>query len=405
MRQESGHWREAIELLGKCENGAAHLDDLLERVELGEARWLVMETFRQWLVIDGLLQARIRRKPRPVLQHLLRLALTECLHREQDFRPRIVHHAVEVARLLGLSKAEQGFVNGVLRSILRAGEAIGEASLERSHPAWMVKRWKDRFGEVATGKLLEWNQASPVVTIRAQACPPYAQPTLWPGYFQLASGGFPRALPDLQAGTVYAQDPFARIPVELLEPRPGETILDLCAAPGGKTRLIAESMAGKGRLVAVDKPGRRLDRLKENIARMDPSTIEVVGCAVEEIGQLELPSLGALSADGVLIDVPCSNTGVIRRRPDVKLRLGEGDIPILQGVQLALLEHAARWTGPSGRLVYSTCSLEREENEDVVGIFCRRNPGWRLVRAELSRPWECSHDGGGAFLLTRDEGR
>jgi 16S rRNA (cytosine967-C5)-methyltransferase len=402
MKEAEANWREAVELLCAWQRGSGHLDDLLEQSGLAGSRWLVMETFRQWLVIEDLIRPRVRRAPRPVSQQLMRLALAECLQRSGEVHPRIVHHAVAMARQLGLSKAEQGFLNGVLRAILRDGGTGRAFPLEQTHPEWLVRRWMGQFGVPQTVQLLAWNQAPPDLMLRAEACPGYAEPTKWSGYVKLQPGAFREALPDLDAGTVYIQDPFARIPVELLDPRPGETVLDLCAAPGGKTRLIAGRMAGRGRLLAVDKPGRRLDRLRENAARMAMEGIEVIGSRVEDLGNLGLQPAGLLLADAVLIDVPCSNTGVIRKRPDVKLRLSEQDILQLRERQMRLLGEAARWTAPGGRLVYSTCSLEREENEDVVEAFCRSQPGWRLARAMPSRPWECGHDGGGAFLLTKD---
>jgi 16S rRNA (cytosine967-C5)-methyltransferase len=120
---------------------------------------------------------------------------------------------------------------------------------------------------------------------------------------------------------------------------------------------------------------------------------ELEGCAPEH-------GLQAGSMDAVLIDVPCSNTGVIQKRPDVKLRIKADEISALGTRQLELLELAARWVKPGGRLVYSTCSLEAEENTEVVEAFCRRNPSWQLQRSVISLPWECGHDGGAAFLLT-----
>lgn len=405
MKEGKRHWGKAVELLCKWENGVAHLDDLLEGADLGEVRWLVMETFRQWLLVEHLLEARIQRLPRPMLHQLLRLALAECLARGPELHPRIVHHAVAIARSLGLSAGEQGFLNAVLRTILREGDIKKPVPVERSHPGWMVARWTEQFGEAACHELIRWNQALPVLTVYAADCPSYGEPTQWPGYFLISRAAFAEALPDLQAGRAYVQDPFARIPVELLDPRPGETVLDLCAAPGGKTRLIAERMRGKGQLVAVDKPGRRLARLQENASRLPSGRVQVVGRCIEDLTAADVRSARGAGADAVLIDVPCSNTGVIRKRPDVKLRLSEADILQVRQQQLELLGQAAGWVRPGGRLVYSTCSLEKEENEGVVEAFCRENAGWEVDRSILSRPWECGHDGGGAFLLTRHQGR
>ena len=197
------------------------------------------------------------------------------------------------------------------------------------------------------------------------------------------------------------QDPFSRIPVEMLEVASGESVLDLCAAPGGKSRLLAHAMGGKGRLILVDKPGPRLDRLQSNSAAF-PHRPEVIGARLEELekegSENGLPPQGM---DAVLIDVPCSNTGVMQKRPDVKLRLREDDISRLAEEQGKLLALAARWVRPGGRLVYSTCSLEEEENAGVVDRFLEATTGWDLKDRTISLPWECGHDGGGAFLLTK----
>ncbi|MEX0325963.1 MAG: RsmB/NOP family class I SAM-dependent RNA methyltransferase [Puniceicoccaceae bacterium] len=394
-----GDWRAAVELLIRWEKGAGHLDDLLESVDPGRLRWLVMEVFRRWLVIGALLEGRMRREPRPKVRQLLRLALGESLaHPEES--AKVVHHAGELGGILGLSPAERGFVNAVLRSCLRAG-LPDAAEVEASHPEWMVERWREQFGQEATRRLLQWNQEAGSLYIHSPVCPAYAETTEWPNYYRVPPGRFREALPDLSHGSAYVQDPFARIPVELLDPQPGERVLDLCAAPGGKTRLIAGAMKGKGTLTAVDRPGPRMERLRENISKIPGKSVAVLAEAVENLR----PSPFGGPVDGLLIDVPCSNTGVMQKRPDVKLRLRREDIDTQASCQLKLLHHAAKLVRPGGRLVYSTCSLEAEENELLVAAFLESSPHWHLGRSVLSRPWECHHDGGGAFLLTREMSR
>ncbi|NDV61397.1 hypothetical protein G0Q06_02915 [Puniceicoccales bacterium CK1056] len=398
--REKEDWREAIALLVKFCRGEAHLDILLDNAHQLHSRWLVMETFRQWLVIDALLAPHLKRAPRPEAHNLLRLAVAECLYREEADRPKVVHYAVEVARGIKLSKPEAGFVNGVLRSVLRAGK-FSDAGPEKSHPDWLVKRWKNSLGEAATQQLLNWNQSIPGLYVRAGEKPEYCDETDWAGYFKVQQSRSPDAIADVKAGKVYIQDPFTRIPVDLLDPKPGESILDLCAAPGGKSRLLSERMSGKGRLILVDKPGNRLERLISNFARLEKPGPLIIGSLLENLEALAPEhNLECASMDAVLIDVPCSNTGVIQKRPDVKLRLKEADILAQSEQQLKLLELAARWVRPGGRLVYSTCSLEPEENTAVVEAFCKAHGKWKLVREKLSQPWECGHDGGGAFLLT-----
>jgi 16S rRNA (cytosine967-C5)-methyltransferase len=332
---------------------------------------------------------------------LLRLAVAECLYREKDKHPQIVNTAVEMGRLLGLSKPETGFVNGVLRSILREPEAL-DYSLDETHPSWMVARWRARFGGEALALLLEWNFSTPELTIRSQSCPEYAEPTRWDSYFRILPGRFKEALPDLEAGRVYVQDPFTRIPVELLNVQAGELVMDLCAAPGGKSRMLFDCLGESGHMVVVDRPGPRLTRLKENLKKPGGEKVSIVGTDVLELESRHLPdNFSEGQVDAVLIDVPCSNTGVIQKRPDVKLRLKKENIAQQAAVQQQLLQSAAKWVRCGGRLVYSTCSLEEEENEGIVISFLGQNPEWHLEETVLSLPWMCGHDGGGAFLLTK----
>lgn len=398
---EKKDWAQAVQLLGKFDSGAAHLDDLLEQAVLGRSRWLVMECFRRRRHVDRILAPCLGRKPRPVAHNLLRLAVAEGLCRPAGTWPQIVHHAVEVARALKLSKPETGFLNAVLRRLGRENR-IKPGSLEETHPSWLVERWQAQFGEEATRALLEWNQSLPQIYLSALEKPDYARVSTWPGFYELPPGCFQDALEDLRSGRAYVQDPFARIPVGMLGVAPGETVLDLCAAPGGKSRLIAHGLSGQGRLIMVDRPGPRIERLRANAALFCPLVGEVVDAAMED-----LPSKAAAHGlekgrvDAVLIDVPCSNTGVMSKRPDVKLRLGPDQILRHAAQQRDLLDLAEEWVRPGGRLVYSTCSLEREENDDVVAAFIRKHPEWSIGERRVSLPWECGHDGGGAFLLTK----
>lgn len=398
-RSGSG-WEAAVHLLCRFESGGRHLDDLLDSADPGGSRWLVMEVFRKWWILERILVPRLRHRPRPVARNLLRLAIAECLSREGEGAP-VVHHAVEAGRSLGLSARECGFLNGVLRGVLR-DPGWNRFPLEATHPDWLVARWRGAFGKAACNQLLEWNQSAPELYVHAKGPVPGALPTPWEGFQRVPHSCFPDVLPELQAGRAYMQDPFARIPVDCLAALPGETVLDCCAAPGGKTRLLGLRMQGKGRLVAFDRSGRRMERLRQNLERFGFSWVETVaGDLVSGATEKAVPFVEFGTADAVLLDVPCSNTGVIRRRPDVTVRLQPAQIALRATEQLQLLEAAAARVRPGGRLVYSTCSIETEENDGVVEAFLAAVPGWRLDSRILSLPWECGHDGGGAFLLTR----
>ncbi len=353
---------------------------------------------------------------------------------EDGLVAKIVHHAVEQAKGLA-SPAEARLVNAVVRKLapvlaappppkLATAEVLAEYY---SHPEWLVRRWLLAFGAESTRKLLEWNQQPAPVYARwrnsAGALPPaWFKATAWSGFFEVEPGHWPEVEALLRNGDLYLQDPATRLAVELLAPQRGESVLDLCAAPGGKSLLIADALAAggtggesAGRLVAFDLPpvtadgaparsAPRLERLKENLSRVRGADVALVLGDVQR-GAAMLLSEHNLPEEfpAVLIDVPCSNTGVMRHRVDVKWRLQDTDIAKHGRQQLALLHAAARLVTPGGRLVYSTCSIEPEENDQVLRAFFDSRAGgpFKLERSVQSFPWITGHDGAGAFLLRR----
>jgi 16S rRNA (cytosine967-C5)-methyltransferase len=183
------------------------------------------------------------------------------------------------------------------------------------------------------------------------------------------------------------QDPSTLTAVDVLDPQPGESVLDMCAAPGGKTTYIAQKMQNRGRIIAADSSGERLKRLAENCSRL----------GVNIVAPLRAGRLGGClrnaEFDRVLVDAPCSNTGVLRRRVDLRWRIEEKEIARLAALQEKLLATAARLTRPGGVLVYSTCSLEREENERVVERFSGQHPEFTLETTRSTFPPRDGVDG------------
>jgi 16S rRNA (cytosine967-C5)-methyltransferase len=317
---------------------------------------------------------------------------------------KIVHHAVEQTKSLA-SPAEARLVNAVVRKLaaaLAVPAPVSPASPEVlaeyfSHPAWLIRNWLAQFGAESTRALLEWNQRPAPMYARWRAGgrepPGFLKPTSWVGFFEIPSGHWPEVEPLLKGGDLYLQDPATRLPVDLLAPQPGETVLDLCAAPGGKSLLIADAMK-TGWLVSIDLPGARIDRLK--VALVQGDLLEGIAPVLREH---QLPG----EYPAVLIDLPCSNTGVMRHRVDVKWRLQAGDFKKHPRQQLSLLHAAARLVAAGGRIVYSTCSIDTEENEHVVREFLlsRAAGPFTLEKSVVSLPWVTGHDGGAAFLLRR----
>lgn len=331
---------------------------------------------------------------------------------------KIVHHAVEQTKKLA-SPAEARLVNAVVRKMapsmaegppakLATAEALAEYF---SHPEWLVSRWLLQFGAEDTRKLLEWNQspARAYARWRDRESPPpdFFKATDWEGFYETSAGRWAEVESLLKEGKVYMQDPSTRLSVGLLKPLAGETVLDLCAAPGGKSLLIADQMPKgetPGKIVALDQPGDRIDRLKENLSRIESADVALVQADLLEgvtvlLREHNLPT----RYPAVLIDTPCTNTGVMRHRVDVKWRLQEGDFRKHGQQQLALLHAAARLVEPGGRLVFSTCSVDADENDRVIKAFFDSRAGgpFTLEESVQSFPWETGHDGAGAFLLRR----
>jgi 16S rRNA (cytosine967-C5)-methyltransferase len=187
----------------------------------------------------------------------------------------------------------------------------------------------------------------------------------------------------------------------LLQPAAGETVLDACAAPGGKTAHLAEMMQNKGTLVAADLDEARLQRLRDNVVRLRVKNVRTVRCDWLDEESIRCGQFTARSFDKILLDAPCTNTGVMRRRADLRWRLRPEDFARMQQRQLAILRAIAPLLKPGGSLVYSTCSLEPEENEEVLEVFLREEPEFRLTNRQETLPFRDSIDGAFAARLER----
>jgi 16S rRNA (cytosine967-C5)-methyltransferase len=212
-------------------------------------------------------------------------------------------------------------------------------------------------------------------------------------------------LPGYNEGWFAVQDPSTALAVDLLRPQPGERILDACAAPGGKTLMMAELMEHRGLLVAMDSSAERLERLRENLARFGDVFVRVAEGRADDSSSLKhvLPPDARDGFDGILLDAPCTNTGVLRRRPDARWRFS---LPRLQAAvqkQRALLGALAGVIAPGGRMVYSTCSLEPEENEEQVRSWLEQHPAFSMEEERALRPPDSGTDGAYATRLVHRE--
>ena len=285
-------------------------------------------------------------------------------------------------------------VNGVLRNVIRRREEfekmIADAPFEEreSFPTALVRRWERRFGTENAARLCAWHN-TPAETFIARRDG---------SFVKLERGQRVEDIPGYAEGDFIVQDPGTRLAIELLGPKEGEHILDACAAPGGKTVQIAWRGAS---VVACEVNPKRRRRLEENLARLK--------LGVEVIPELpSLPENFQLSTSNfklfhkVLVDAPCSNTGVLRRRPDARWNWSEEKLAALVKLQAEILDACAPRVAPGGLLVYSTCSNELEENETQVTAFLARHPDFSLEESRESLPFESGTDGAFAARLRRN---
>ncbi len=423
-------WGTAVLLIERWLATQERVDALLEQLapglpaqERARAQHLFYGVVRWAGRIEGALAGLMAVPPRTKVRAILMVAGFE-LHEQRlaadkiGAVAKIIHHAVEKTKTVASVK-ESGLVNAVARKMsARLDEAPKSLAEEFAHPEWLVSRWVKQFGADSARKLLEWNQQPAPVYARwrpsfAKASegtdvvtvPDFLAPTQWAGFFEVKAGRWEEVRKLANDGMIYLQDPSTRLSVDLLAPQPGETILDACAAPGGKSLMIADAMQS-GKLVALDEEGPRLQRLRENLSRA-PKTVEVslMPADLEKVGTVFFRDFSLPETyDAVLLDAPCSNTGVMRHRIDVKQRLQEGDFAQHGNQQLALLHAAARMVRPGGRLVYSTCSLDAQENEAVMRAFFDSRAGGVFKRDKhvLAYPWSDGHDAAGAYLLRKN---
>jgi len=430
---------------------------LCQEITYGVVRW---QAALDWLIA----RKTGGREQKPALQNLLRLGLYQIFWLDRIPDHAAVHETVELAKQNGFG-SQAGFVNAVLRGYLReqdetqkllAGLKTSQPALGWSHPEWLVARWQKRWGIEKTATLLEWNNTPPKTFARvntlkfggvdgarlwsktqpqhvgqtgdigndraaAAGAPHTAAPqkmadagdllTCWRGenveydfvrrdwleenlVFELKSHPPLNSLASFRDGSFYLQDPGTLLAVCRLGPQPGETILDFCAAPGGKTTFIAQLMNNQGRIVAQDVSEERLKWVQENCARLGVTCVETV-----------LPSTLNLQPltgfDRVLVDAPCSNTGVMRRRVDLRWRIQPEEIERLSAAQLNLLQQAVTQVKPGGILVYSTCSLEPEENQEVVKQFLGDHADFKLESERELLPFADGVDGAYVARMNR----
>jgi len=403
---------EAYRLLARLTPGTAAdpppLAEVLDRLRVTDAdrrllQALYLGVCRQRPQLDLAVRACITR-PWPQVQeevrNILRLGAFQILFLDRVPDRAAVDQSVELCRAVRLAGAT-GFVNGVLRRLARERPPLPErtgsrgVALRTGMPGWLAERFVARHGEaLAEAWLAALNTEPAGLSLRVNTLHTTAaalgaalsdagvtatRAPLGSDALLLPQPPPPRDLPGYDQGWFYVQDPASQWVTELLDPRPGERILDACAAPGGKCSQIAALLANQGEVVALEVDGGRARRLRDNLQRLGVTCAAVTEA---DAGQYR----DDRPFDRILLDAPCTGLGVLRRHPEIRWRRTPEDVVRAGTTQLALLRHLAPLLRPGGTLVFATCSTEPEEGEQVVHGFLDETPGYRLDTTPQAPP-------------------
>lgn len=348
-------------------------------------------------LIDQLATKTAHQQP-PDLRLILHLGLYQLRYLSQIPPSAAVHTTVELAKHNGFSGLS-GFVNGLLRQYIRLAETqpeplqlpddpVQRLGIRHSYPDWIVQVWLDQLGLAETEQLCEWMNRPPTIDLRinrqrttleaveaalqsahipVQRVPPLPQALRF-----LEPAGAIQQLPGFDDGWWMVQDSSAQLVSHLVDPQPGELIVDACAAPGGKTMHLAELMDDRGTIWACDRTPSRLKKLQQNVARLGFQSIRIW------TGDSRCQTQFTNQCDRVLVDAPCSGLGTLHRHADARWRQTPESVQELATLQTELLHQTASWVKPGGILVYATCTLHPAENEGVVQPFLHHHLDWQI---------------------------
>jgi 16S rRNA (cytosine967-C5)-methyltransferase len=376
----------------------ARLKDERDRALAGE---IATGTLRWQGAFDHVIQQFAGRPPArldPEVLAILRISFFQLLHLDRVPAAAVVNDAVELAGKAG-KRSAAGFVNALLRRASRERAhlplpdqpPIDVLAIALSHPRWLAARWLARHGFQAAEAWERFDNNPAPLTLRAntlrmtrdalahalEAAGVETRPATFATQGLLVTAGNPLLTPLAHTGAFFVQDETSQLVGEFVAASRGERILDACASPGGKTTQMAAAMGDTGTIIAADVRGRRLELLTRTVAESGVRHVRVV-----QANARAAPPFKDIF-DAVLVDAPCSGLGTIRRDPDVRWRRTEADLAPLAEAQRGMLAQAATVVRPGGRLIYSTCSSEPEENEDVVRAFLAAHPEFRRASPAL----------------------
>lgn len=412
----------AIRILSRFERSDSYVDKLLDAefrlgslntqdkallTELvnGVIRW---QAKLDW-ILTGFYHGEFEKCLTPV-KNAMRIALYQILYLTKIPHPAAINESVEIIKRIKGEKSA-GVVNGVLRNVLRHINEIRYPrkdddihwyfSVMYSHPRWLVKRWFDRFGEKEGEELLKANTQRPMLSVRTNRLKtepdfiaewlksheiPMQQSSLLAESFEVSSLRDIVSTELFSEGKVSIQDTSATLAARLAQPKSGDTVYDLCAAPGGKTFVIAEMMNNTGEIIALDKYEQKLKFINNDARRLG---IDIIRTKTGDAMTFSPDK----QADIVVADVPCTGFGTLSKKPEIKWRRELKDLKALAQQQASILENAARLVKDGGVLLYSTCSIEPEENSEQIMSFLEKHPEFVLDKADNYLPQEVCRDG------------
>lgn len=413
----------AVKILNRIDRTDAYLDKLLD-IEIknstlsGLDKALLFEIVHgvtRWLgridwILNGFYKGQFS-KCIPNVKNAMRVALYQILFLDRVPDYAAVNDAVEfVKKLQGQKPAD--LTNAVLRNIIRSKDSIrypdpnedvvAYLSAYYSHPTWMVKRWVNRYGKETTEKFLIANNNKPSLIIRVNNLVTnidelksllgavdlkFTGGKYLPEFIHMANLSNITDWEYFRKGYFSVQDESTGLPIKLLDLRPGLRVLDLCAAPGGKTAFIADVMKNEGEIVALDRFESRLKILKKNLDRLKVTNVRSVTIDANDF-------IDEIGFDRVLVDAPCSGLGTLTKKPDLKWKKDLGDIRNIVNIQYDLLKRGAGLLKQGGSLVYSTCTVEPEENSEIIKKFLSENSNFKLINAGNYLPAELVDEDG-----------
>jgi len=396
-----------LELLNEVDNGSYSnklIQDILTREDIdardkGFISKILYGVVEQRIYLDYVIRkfSSVRlKKIDPSILNVLRLSAYQIIFLDKIPNSAVVDEAVKLSKKI--NKRHSGFVNGLLRNMIRKIDTvtlpdndIERLSIKYSHPLWLVERWTGLFGLSFTEDLLRANNETPKLVLRCNTLLINREDLIT----KLQLEGLDVEISDIveegiivhklgeknldqlelfKSGHFTVQDESSMMIGHLLDPQVSDKVLDLCAAPGGKSTHLAQLMQNKGQVYACDISESKIKLIKENVKRLGLNNVRMM---INDAALLNNEFIEAF--DKVLLDAPCSGLGIIRRKPDIKYRKSEEDILALQDIQMGMLLHAAKYVKKGGVLVYSTCTIEPGENGELIDRFLAENQEYERV--------------------------